>query len=109
MLCPRLLSSVFQKMIIRVFRAQVQPGAHAEYERLVREQAIPFMQKQLGLGALHVGVPMPQSPDEFVMVSVRQDFQAMKQFTGEQWQNAVVLSGEERLVARMTVDHYASL
>ena len=96
-------------MIIRVFRACVQPGANAAYERLIHEAAVPLMKQQQGLLALHVGRGYPVSPDEYVMVSVWNDMAAIQAFTGEHWQQAVVLPGEAHLVKETSVQHFEAL
>ena len=93
-------------MLIRVFRASVRPGAEADYDRILREVAIPSLQRQPGLVALHVGHGLPSSIDEYVMVSVWKDFEAMKAWTGDDWWHAVVYPGEARLVTESHVDHF---
>jgi quinol monooxygenase YgiN len=96
-------------MIIRVFRARVQSGMQDEYERLCREVAIPLMQAQPGLVALHVGKPTERAPDEFVMVSVWTDIQAIQAFVGEKWLEPKVLPEEAHLLQESFVQHYESL
>jgi hypothetical protein len=53
-------------VIIRVYRATVQPDAHAKYEKLIREKAIPLMRGEEGLVELRVGTPRPKTPDGYV-------------------------------------------
>lgn len=57
-------------MIVRVFRARVQPGMQAEFERLVNEVLIPLVEAHNGLIMRYAGKPVGGNPDEFVMVSV---------------------------------------
>jgi heme-degrading monooxygenase HmoA len=96
-------------MIIRVFRARVQPGMQAQYEALLRNEAIPGLSEQAGLVALHVGTPMPQTPDEFVMVSIWTDLASLKAFAGEHWMESVVLPGEAQMVKEAAVHVYTGL
>lgn len=78
-------------MVVRVFQARVQSGVHEDYERLLRETGIPLMLRQAGLIALHVGRPIPQTPNESVMISSWTDWAMLKAFTGDERQSAVVL------------------
>ena len=57
-------------MILRVFRARLKPGARQAFEKLCYDVSIPLLRAQPGLVALHVGRPLPEYPDEFVLVTV---------------------------------------
>ena len=92
-------------MIIRVYHALVHPGKEAEFERLVRMDAIPLMRRQPGLLALHVGQAWRGSP-EFVMVSVWRDLDSLKAFTGDRWEEPVVLHKDADVLERTWVEHY---
>ena len=93
-------------MIIRVFRSRVKPGKHREYERLIREEAVPLMLEAPGLVSLHVGTPLEDPPEEFLLVSIWRDLSTLRAFIGPRWREAVVLPGEAHLVAESIVDHY---
>jgi heme-degrading monooxygenase HmoA len=93
-------------VIIRVFRTKVKPGAHKQYEALIRERVVPLMLEAPGLISLHAGFPLDDPPEEFLLMSVWQDLASMKQFVGRRWREAVVLPGEEHLVLHSIVDHY---
>ena len=96
-------------MIIRVFRAKVQPGMHAEYDALLQNEAIPGLSDQPGLIALHVGTPIPQTPDEFVVITLWKDLKSLQDFAGDQWLESFVLPGEEHMVKESTVNCYTNL
>ena len=95
-------------MIIRVYHAQVHPGREAEFERLVKADAIPLMQRQPGFVALHIGQGLGNSR-EFIMVSVWRDLDALKTFTGDSWQEPVVLHKDAGVLAKTWVEHYRDL
>jgi hypothetical protein len=59
-----------------------------------------------GLVSLHVGCPLDDPPEEFLVMSVWQDLASMRAFIGPRWREAVVLPGEEHLVLHSIVDHY---
>jgi hypothetical protein len=44
-------------MVIRVFRARVQPGKQADFEALARRLSVPLVQKQQGLLGFYAGRP----------------------------------------------------
>ena len=93
-------------MIIRVFRTKVRPGTHRQYEALIRQQVVPLMLEAPGLVTLHVGLPLDDPPDEFLLMSVWQDLAAMRAFIGSRWREPLVVPGEEHLVLHSIVDHY---
>ncbi|MDP9366935.1 MAG: antibiotic biosynthesis monooxygenase [Chloroflexota bacterium] len=96
-------------MIIRVFRSRVKPGMHEEYERLLRDTAIPLMLAAPGLVKLHVGTPLDDPPQEFLLMSVWKDIGSLRAFMGRRWRESVVVPGEAHLVAEAIVDHYEVL
>ncbi len=92
-------------MIMRIYHARVHPGREAEFERLVRADAVPRMEAQPGLLALHLGREM-DAPGGFVIVSVWRDLEALKAFTGEGWQQPVVLHPQADVLEEERVEHY---
>ena len=93
-------------MIIRVFRTKVRPGTHQQYEALIRQRVVPLMLEAPGLLSLHVGLPLDDPPEEFLLMSVWQDLASMRTFIGVRWREPLVLPGEEHLVLHSIVDHY---
>jgi heme-degrading monooxygenase HmoA len=96
-------------MIIRVFHVQVQPGMCHDFERFLREVAIPKLQAQAGLLQLHVGAPMEEAPDEFVVILIWKDLASLQAFTGPKWREAVILPEEAHLLKNTRLHHYQSL
>jgi transposase len=93
-------------MILRVFRARLKPGARQAFEKLCYDVSIPLLRAQPGLVTLHVGRPLPEYPDEFVLVSVWTDLESLKGFAGDTWDHPLILPGEAALVQETTVQHY---
>jgi heme-degrading monooxygenase HmoA len=92
-------------MVIRIYHARVHPGKEAEFERLVRADAVPLMKAQPGLLSLHLGREMGQ-PSGFVIVSVWRDLEAVKAFAGENWQQPVVLHPQADVLEEERIEHY---
>jgi heme-degrading monooxygenase HmoA len=96
-------------MIIRESHVVVQPGAHADYEQWLRERIIPRMRTEPGLMYLHVGTPLPATPDEYVTVSVWDDIDAIKDYAGADWNQPNLMPAEKLLVRSITVRHFDAL
>lgn len=100
--CPSILAI----MIIRLFRALVKPGAAAEYQTLLEQKALPFFRSKAGLVSLHLGCPIPEEPDQFIIMTVWHDLQSIKAFTGDKWQAAIIAAGEAHLLREVSVQHF---
>src|SRR5213596_2471090 len=96
-------------MIVRVFQARPVEGKEAEYERLLREEALPLMRKVPGLRGLYVGRALDRTPPSFLIISLWPDLAAMQALVGENWAQPMALPGEADLVAESTVHNYESL
>lgn len=93
-------------MIIRVFRAHVHDGKQAEFERFFLTRALPMVQSHAGVVSVTVGRPLATSPDEFLMISVWRDLDALRGFAGEEWQNPVIDPDEVHLLRETFLDHF---
>ena len=92
-------------MILRIYHARAHPGREAEFERLVRADAVPLMQAQPGLLALHLGREM-DAPGGFVIVSVWRDLEALKAYAGENWKEPLRLHPQAGVLEEERVEHY---
>ena len=93
-------------MIVRVFRPRVHPGMQAEFERFLRETAMPFVSGHEGLIAQHAGRPLSSDTDEFVYITVWRDVNAVRAFAGEDWTKAVIDPSEEHMLRETFLSHY---
>lgn len=93
-------------MIVRVYRSRVQPGMHEAYDRWLKERAVPMIADAPGLVSLHVGAPLEDPPQEFLLMSIWRDLASLRAVFGHRWRDSFVLPGEEHLVAEAIVDHY---
>lgn len=93
-------------MIMRIFQVTTQPGKAAEFAEFFHGTAIPLMRRTEGLVGLYPGAPRPDSPDEFCMVMLWRDLDALKAFVGEDYTDAHILPEEAALVAARTIKHY---
>lgn len=93
-------------MILRLYRAIVHEGRQDGFRKFIEETAIPVLNAQDGMERLHVGWPHETSPREFSMVMVWRDLDALKTFTGEDWDQAVVHPDEADLLEETFVSHF---
>jgi transposase/quinol monooxygenase YgiN len=93
-------------MIIRVFRARLRPGKRAAFVRLCETVSLPIMRAQEGCLAARIGEPTARRPDEFAVVSVWRDLDALRAFAGERWREATIMPGEADLLEVARVEHY---
>jgi transposase/quinol monooxygenase YgiN len=92
-------------MIIRVFRARLRPGQYSAFARLTAENSIPHLRAEPGLLSLHSGRSCGRT-DDYVLVTIWRDLEALTSFTGERWQEVVIQPGEADLLTEATVAHY---
>ena len=93
-------------MIMRIFQVTTQPGKEAEFGDFFHNTAIPLMRRTEGLVEVWPGAPRADSPNEFCMVMLWRDLDALKAFVGEEYTNAHILPEEAELVAARTITHY---
>ncbi len=73
---------------------------------MVQEQSVPWLQKSDGMLGYFPGEPFDEDAREFVMITLWRDLDALKAFTGTDWNNPVVTDDEALLVEAMFADHY---
>ena len=96
-------------MIVRVFRAKIRQGRTADFERLVREQSIPWLNRSDGMVAYFPGKPIDEVSREFVMVTLWRDLASVEKFAGRNWASPVVTEDEAPLVEEMFAHHYVHI
>lgn len=94
-------------MIVRVFRARIHSERVKEFEQFFLETALPMIKAQRGMIAVTVGLPMAPTPNEFLMVTVWQDLEALQQFAGAEWQKPVIDPAEVDLLQETFLQHYS--
>jgi heme-degrading monooxygenase HmoA len=93
-------------MIVRVFRVVVHDGMQETFRRFFLETALPLMRRQPGLISVTPGLPRDETPDEFCMVMVWRDLEALKAFAGEDWQHPHIHPDETGFVRKRYLHHY---
>ena len=93
-------------MIIRIFRVKIRKSEVLNFKRMVQEQSIPWLERSDGMLGYFPGEPLSEHANEFVMITLWRDLDAIKAFVGDDWENPVVTEDEAPLVEEMFADHY---
>jgi len=93
-------------VIIRFFRATTHDGKSDEFRSLFVETILPLIRSQEGLVSASVGLPHDRWPNEFSMVMVWRNMDAVRAFAGNDWGRAVILPEEAHLLKETHVHHY---
>ena len=91
--------------IIRVFRVLAKPGLVEALEQRLHENVVPEVAAAVGLVAYYAGRPHGDSR-EFVMVTVREDLDAVRTFAGGDYEKPVVYADTAELIEEMSLHHY---
>jgi heme-degrading monooxygenase HmoA len=92
--------------VVRVLRARVKPGNHSAFWEHVRTEMLPPIAAADGLISYFPGEPLSES-DEFVLVTLWRDFEALLAWAGDDWETPVLGDGATSLVEDASVTHYA--
>jgi quinol monooxygenase YgiN len=93
-------------MIIRIFRAKIQPGKLSEWQNKIEKFSIPWLKSQRGLLEYYPGKPLSPDFREFCMIMLWKDLDSLKEAVGEDINQVVLLEDEATLVEESSVDHY---
>lgn len=94
-------------MIVRVFRATAKEGHQSAFREFLTGTALPMLEETDGVESVILGEPFPSNPDEFLVITIWRDLQALKKFAGETWMTPVIDDEEKELLEDFTIHHYA--
>ena len=92
--------------IIRVFRATAKAGSESAFESFFVNEALEIVRKQKGFVEAQIGLPTPDRPRAFLMVTTWDDLESLIGFTGENWKDAVIDPQEAPLLSEASVEHF---
>jgi quinol monooxygenase YgiN len=95
--------------VVRVFRAEVRPGMEDQFRQFFVQEALPDVRARKGLLSAVVGLPASNTPHSFLMISTWSSLDALKEFAGDAWPEAVIDPREQHLLESTTVSHYLAL
>ena len=93
-------------MITRIFRVQIKPHLRQEFEEKFATVSVQAVDSKEGFCDVAIGRPTRWDPDEYVMISRWENEQALVQFAGSDWHQAIIPAGMEKFVESCSVHHY---
>ena len=93
-------------MITRIFRVQIKPERRKEFEAKFADISIKAVESKKGFCDVSIGKPTKWAPDEYVMISKWENEEALRNFAGPNWHQAVIPEGMEIFLGSCWVHHY---
>ena len=95
-------------MIIRFFRAIVHDGQAEAFRAVFLETILPATRTQEGLISASIGLPHEGTPNEFSMITMWRDLDAIKAFAGERWRQPKIVPEEAQFIREAHAHHYVA-
>ena len=92
--------------IIRIFRTTIRPEMRQDFERDFASISVAAVKSQPGFISCHIGSPTKWNPDEYAMITVWEDEDALANFAGEEWHKAVIPPAMEQYPVSFSVEHF---
>ena len=93
-------------MIVTVIQVLIHDGKKKNYDELFHNTIVPLVQKQPRLVSITASVPRSEGSNEYCIVAVWQDFEAITSFFGENCHKHCIHPDEAELVSERSVRHY---
>jgi len=77
-------------MIIRIFRAIVREGRHADFKKVIEMLTLPNIKHRNGMVAFYPGQPVEANSDEFVLITVWKDSAIKKFHSSTDWIKSII-------------------
>ena len=94
--------------ITRIFRVEIDADLRSEFEHKFNTLSKSIIENASGCNRLSVLKPSKWAPDEYAMISERENEAALAAFVGENWNTAVIPSGMKRYTRKYSVTDYMS-
>ncbi len=92
-------------MVIRLFHARVRQGKQTEFKKMLEVLSLPAIQARKGMIALYPGQPLGPKADEFVLVTVWKEKDAV---ADDSWVESIVSREALSLLEEWHVSGYQS-
>jgi len=95
-------------MLLRVFTIQIVPEFRNEFEEKFKVIALGLVDGKKGLLSAEIGKSVSTNDDEYLMISLWNDLEALQEFTGDDWKEAVIPEEMIKYVVSFSLKHYES-
>jgi quinol monooxygenase YgiN len=93
-------------MIVRICHTTVRAGKAAAWQENVRRMSIPTARASRGVLAVYAGSPIDPPGGEFVLVTVWEDAESLRAYTGDELRRVMLAEEERPLVDSCRVEVY---
>lgn len=93
-------------MIIRIFMVTVYDDRIEDFRDFLQNTAMPLMTSTDGIETVHFGLPRPETPNQFAIVMLWRDLDALKAFVGDDWQEPHIHPDERGIVKERYLHHF---
>ncbi|SUZ31955.1 hypothetical protein ROE7235_01706 [Roseibaca ekhonensis] len=92
--------------ITRIYRVRIHPKLRDEFEPLFASVARASVAGAPGCMQVTIGWPVPQTPDDYAMISEWDSAENLTRFIGPDWSQAHIPDGMAHFVADCAVQHF---
>jgi quinol monooxygenase YgiN len=96
-------------MIIRIFRSRVKAEFLESLDEGLTEVTVPLVKNQEGLVCYYIGSPTASNANEFLVLTVWKDLEALKKSSGADWEKPVIPQPMAAILEASFVHHYSAL
>ena len=93
-------------MIIRIFKVRIKSKLRSEFENDFNTVSLPHVKNQDGLASYTIGYPVPDSPDDYLLITNWESEELLRKFAGADYNQAVIPDGMRKYVVKCWVDHF---
>lgn len=93
-------------MLIRIHRCRVAPGLEWEFNKGIRDKAIPEARRLEGIEYSIFGRKLDGDTHHFVNVTVWHDYDHVRRETGEALDRRLIFDGEATMIVEDSVEFY---
>ena len=93
-------------MIVRVFRVKINDGFGEEFEKAFDQISLPLIRAQKGLVSFSFGKVIDNEKDEYSLITIWESQDALIDFCGKAWDQALIPHGMEKYINECWVYHF---
>jgi heme-degrading monooxygenase HmoA len=94
--------------ITRVFRADIRSDLVKEFEEKFAAVSVQVTESAAGNLSVTILKPTRWTANEYAMISTWNDEESLREFAGENWNQAVIPNGMDKYIKSCSVHHYES-
>jgi len=93
--------------MLRIFKVDVVPELQEEFEDNFKVISLGLVNSEEGLLFAEIGKSTTKNDTAYIMISAWETLDALKAFTGPQWEEAVIPETMQKYVVSFKLEHYS--